>query len=449
MSLKDILLMCFSNLMRRKGRTFLSVLGVIVGCASIVCMVSIGVGISKSQEAWLDDMGDLTAIDVYVNYGGTAKLDDSFVSQLKTNEKVNFVAAKTSPDDLDLQVSAGNNDIYVAQYYTISGYDEETLDKLGFEMVDGELPTKKGTVAIGQYFEYILTDTRRPEGKNTISRYDPDTYEQYADDELPDPYIKLVGNTLTIGARNEDGNIVYSEEFKVVGRVKSDNNIDYASDEGIIMNSTDLKAFIKNAGSATGTKSTNSYSSVKVYATDINTVSSLQEEINGMGYQTSSMQEMRESTQKQTRTIQLALGGIGAISMLVAAIGIMNTMIMSVSERTKEIGIMKALGCYVTDIRKLFLLEAASIGFLGGFIGSILSCIVSLVINVIYAMMQGIDTSSFSTLVSGIMENRVSIIPIWLFLFGVAFSMIFGLVSGAYPAEKAVKISPLEAMKNE
>jgi ABC-type antimicrobial peptide transport system permease subunit len=266
---------------------------------------------------------------------------------------------------------------------------------------------------------------------------------------LPDPYIKLVGNTLTIGARNEDGNIVYSEEFKVVGRVKSDNNIDYASDEGIIMNSTDLKAFMKNAGSATGTKSTNSYSSVKVYATDINSVSSLQEEINGMGYQTSSMQEMRESTQKETRTIQLALGGIGAISMLVAAIGIMNTMIMSVSERTKEIGIMKALGCYVTDIRKLFLLEAASIGFLGGFIGSILSCIVSLVINLIYAMMQGIDTSSFSTLVSGIMENRVSIIPIWLFLFGVAFSMIFGLVSGAYPAEKAVKISPLEAMKNE
>ncbi len=161
------------------------------------------------------------------------------------------------------------------------------------------------------------------------------------------------------------------------------------------------------------------------------------------------MKEMRESTQKETRTIQLALGGIGAISMLVAAIGIMNTMIMSVSERTKEIGIMKALGCYVSDIRKLFLLEAAGIGFLGGLIGSILSSIVSLIVNIIYSLTQDIDTSSFSTMFKGMMENRISVIPVWLFLFGIIFSMAFGLVSGAYPAEKAVKISPLEAMKNE
>ncbi len=275
MSFKDILLMCFGNLRRRKGRTFLSVLGVVVGCASIVCMVSIGVGISKSQEQWLNNMGDLTAIDVYVNYGGTAKLDDSFVSQLKTNEKVNFVAAKTSPDEIiDTQLSAGGNNRYVAQYSTISGYDEEALSNLGFQMVEGELPTKKGTVAIGQYFEYVLADSRRSEGKNTISRYDPNTYEQYADDEMPDPYVNLMNNTLTLGVRDENGNVVYSEEYKVVGKVKSDNNIDYASEEGVIMNSTDLKAFIKNACAATGAKNSgSSYSEVKVYATDINNVS--------------------------------------------------------------------------------------------------------------------------------------------------------------------------------
>ena len=80
--------------------------------------------------------------------------------------------------------------------------------------------------------------------------------------------------------------------------------------------------------------------------------------------------------QEQSRNIQLVLGGIGAVSLFVAAIGIANTMMMSIYERTKEIGIIKVLGCALQNIREMFLMEAGFIGFLGGVIGVVLSYII-------------------------------------------------------------------------
>ena len=110
-------------------------------------------------------------------------------------------------------------------------------------------------------------------------------------------------------------------------------------------------------------------------------MSDVEQSIKDLGYSTYSMQSMRDELNKQTRQIELMLGGLGAISLLVAAIGSTNTMIMSISERTKEIGIMKALGCYVRDIRAMFLMEAGSIGLLGGILGLIFSFIISVIIN--------------------------------------------------------------------
>ena len=191
------------------------------------------------------------------------------------------------------------------------------------------------------------------------------------------------------------------------------------------------------------------YDSLKVWASDVSKVTDVETEIKSLGFETSSMASMRDEVKKEMATIQLALGGIGAVSLFVAAIGIMNTMIMSVSERTKEIGIMKALGCFVSDIRKLFLLEASYIGLLGGIVGSALSGIISFIINIVYVNLSGtqLEESLIKYLLTS--PNRISFMPLWLFLFGVLFSMLVGLAAGTYPALKAVKISPLEAMKNE
>ena len=133
-----------------------------------------------------------------------------------------------------------------------------------------------------------------------------------------------------------------------------------------------------------------------------------------------------------------ALGGIGAVSLLVAAIGIANTMMMSIYERTKEIGVLKVLGCSLATIRNMFLIEAGFIGFMGGLIGLALSFMVSVLINQFLA----------ATFLYG-MDGKLSVIPIWLAVPSVGFAVIIGMAAGFFPAMRAMKLSPLAAIRNE
>jgi ABC-type antimicrobial peptide transport system permease subunit len=195
------------------------------------------------------------------------------------------------------------------------------------------------------------------------------------------------------------------------------------------------------------------YSTVLVKAEDISLVTDIEAEIKGMGYYTYSMESMRESMEQSSRQVQLMLGGLGAISLFVAAIGITNTMIMSISERTREIGIMKALGCYVRDIRLLFLMEAGAIGLMGGIIGCIVSLLISVGINLVtMGVLSGGSITAemvLQALIGGEGVTRTSVVPLSLMGFAVVFSIFVGLVSGYYPANKAVKIPALEAIKHE
>ena len=135
--------------------------------------------------------------------------------------------------------------------------------------------------------------------------------------------------------------------------------------------------------------------------------------------------------------IEVALGGIGAISLFVAAIGIINTMMMSIYERTKEIGIMKVIGCRLRDLQLLFLLEAGYIGFIGGTIGVIISYGISALINKI---VMNIAAADFSM--------GISYIPLWLPFVAIIFGVLIGMLAGLFPSIRAMKLSPLAAMRN-
>jgi|LSQX01.3.fsa_nt_gb ABC-type antimicrobial peptide transport system permease subunit len=454
----DLLKMCWDNLFRRKARTFLSVLGVVIGCCSIMIMLSIGVGMTASQTAWIEEMGDLTVIEVYPMYGmmgdTTMKLNDSAVSSMKALENVKFVAPKLDTGGIWFSIYAGANKRYQISYAPIIGYDPEVMEEMGYEITDGVLPTKSETALMGQYFEYMLMDTRRPDGKNMIDYYQY-LYDMNGNESdgsnMPDPYMRLKDKELTFEVTDENQNTVYSKTVKISGKVSEDYAKGYETSSGLIMRKDDLLQMVTAATKALGQKLVETeYSGITVKVSDVSLVSEVEQQIRDMGYQTSSMESMRESARKEMAVVQLVLGGIGAVSLFVAAIGITNTMIMSVSERTKEIGIMKAIGCYVRDIRKVFLAEAGFIGLLGGVIGAVLSFLVACVINYISgssSMMGDPEQSLYEMLFTS--STRLSVIPLWLLTFGLAFSILVGLVSGFYPANKAVRISALEAMKNE
>lgn len=462
MRFADILKMCFDSLSRRKGRTILTVLGVFIGCTSIIVMVSIGAGMQESYDQMLKNMGDLSIIEVYRGYNqstGTqteSKLDDKAVESFHEIAGVQAVMPKASLDEYNVSFKAGVNGRYTANWVNFAGIDSSALEDMGFELMDGRYPESSDEVVVGQYFAYNFFDTLMPDGRNYVDRYIWDENGNIDTEKVPDPFFDPLKTSITmVLTPYDDGTgtepTPYEVELKVVGVMKEDRGKGYETSDGVMMDINALKALIQDLTGKTDTKF--EYSSINVKAESLDAVSDVEQSIKDLGYSTYSMQSMRDELNKQTRQIELMLGGLGAISLLVAAIGITNTMIMSISERTKEIGIMKALGCYVRDIRAMFLMEAGSIGLLGGILGLIFSFIISVIINLFSFGAFGGGGITWElikqALIGGEGVVRTSVIKPELVIFALVFSVLVGLVSGYQPANKAVKISALEAIRNE
>ena len=442
------LAMCLQNLMRRKSRTFLTVLGVLIGCCSIVIMVSLGIGMKESQDQMLASMGDLTIITVNAPQSGTGarpKLDDALIRQLKTITGCGGSYPKThSGSWTTFALWPGTGKRYCqAEWTTVVGLDLEAMERMGYTRLEGTAAKHSGDVMIGQYLAYSFQDNMRPEGRNTVDRWSGDWDEHGNLINVPPAYFDPMKEKLTLEIETQNGK--FSVPLKPVGVVKEDYSKGPETSEGIMMSLSDLRKIMEKAQA--GKKKQASFDTVLVKVSDISQVADVENEIKAMGYSTESMESIRKPMEKEARQKQMMLGGLGAISLFVAALGITNTMIMSISERTREIGIMKSLGCYVTDIRILFLSEAGAIGLIGGMIGCILSFLTSVTINLI--SLGPTVENLIPAIVGGEGISRVSVIPPWLLLFAVVFSVLIGLGSGYYPANKAVRIPALEAIKSE
>ena len=360
---------------------------------------------------------------------------------------------KASLSQYSIQMYAGINDRYQCGWAEIIGMDTDAMEAMGYEVIDGRAPgSSKNEVLAGQWLAYNFYDTLMPEGRNYVNRWNYDENGNQLDP--PDPFFSVLTTPIVLEIDKGDGTETkIRHEIKVTGITKEDYGKGWETSEGIMMPISTMKDLMtKIDGSPTNAKKL-TYSTVLVKCEDISLVTEIEEEIKAMGFYTYSMESMRESMEQSSRQVQLMLGGLGAISLFVAAIGITNTMIMSISERTREIGIMKALGCYVRDIRLLFLMEAGAIGLMGGIIGCIVSLLISVGINLV--TMGVLDGGMITwemvlqALIGGEGVTRTSVITLSLMVFAVVFSIFVGLVSGYYPANKAVKIPALEAIKHE
>ena len=447
----DLIQMCLRNLIRRKYRTLLTLVGVVAGTCAVVLMIAVGLGMKASQEAQLAKMGDLTVIEVYsygnVNENGEkAVMDDETLAEILQLKGVKAATPLYNPRYLNATLYAGNNGRYTLGMYNVVGVYPEALPLFGYELTKGsweEAFAEPYSIVTGEFTAYELRDSRKKRGNNRINPY-PD-----AEGNLPDPFVDLMEAKLEIKLSKESDS---AKELKykpvITASMKEDWQRGYETSRGMFMSVDDVKKieqdYIKENKIKVNTDDDYGYNQVKVKAVDITYVDAIQTAIDEMGFETWSMETIRKPMEEQTHQIQVFLGMIAGVSLFVAALGIINTMLMSVYERTREIGIMKVVGCHVSDIRTLFLMEAGCIGLLGGIIGSVLSWILAYMINYL-----GFSINLGSNIFGASQGGEMFIITPWLIALALIFSTFIGVLSGYYPANRAVKISALTAIKQE
>ena len=449
MSHRDLARVCLQNLLRHKARTFLTVMGVVLGCCSVIIMISIGIGMKKSQEQALSMMWDLTVISVYKTGRSrrAAKITAKTMEEIRAIPGVQAATPKLSADQLAFNIYAGPGRRYRCVYLAAVGLEAEAAKEMGYHLTEGQWKTSgQNHVLVGQNFEYLFEDTKRPEGRNM----------REPGEEPFSPYFDSRRTKLTLEAesgRNDGKKLTW--ELTADGRLKEDFAKGMETSMGILFRLEDLQRIMDEQQRASGKipDRRKGWDNAVVKADDIRHVASIEKQIRKMGLSTSSMESIRKPMEQDARQKQMMLGCLGAISLFVAALGITNTMVMSISERTREIGVMKALGCRVKDVRRLFLMEAACIGLTGGILGMGVSYGVSALMNLAAAagLGGGFSSGMEELLFAAGPETAmpVSVIPWWLALAAVAFSVLIGLAAGYYPAGKAVAVPALEAIKRD
>ena len=447
----DLIQMCLRNLIRRKYRTLLTLVGVVAGTCAVVLMIAVGLGMKASQEEQLAQMGDLTIINVY-SYGKNDEtgqkviMDDAKIEAIRAMPGVVTATPLYYPRNLSAQLYAGNNERYMTYFYNIIGVYPDALPLLGYELLEGswdEAFTSPYSIVTGQYSSYNLEDTRKKRGNNRVDPY-PDR-----NGNIAEPFVNLMESKLIIRLDiQKEGAKKIEYRPKVTAVMKEDWQRGYETSRGMFMSIADLKKMEADYIKANNIKIDKTYDygyeETRVKVADITYVDAVQTAIDDMGFDTWSMESIRKPMVEQTQKIQIFLGMIAGVSLFVAALGIINTMLMSVYERTREIGIMKVIGCHVKDIRTLFLMEAGCIGLLGGIVGITFSCTIAYLVN-----FMGLSINFGTSFWGDSGGAQMFVIPPWLILGALLFSTFIGIASGYYPANRAVKISALTAIKQE
>ncbi|NCB31723.1 MAG: ABC transporter permease, partial [Clostridia bacterium] len=338
MKLSDMLHTAFMNLWRRKLRAFLTVLGMVIGTSSIVVMMSLGIGIRASIVESYASMGSLTNITVsswrYVENeagGGSStekKLDKKSVETFKSIPGVVAVMPQITTWGM---LKSGK---WVSDC-SIMGIDAEVAPLFGIDLAEGRYPEyKRG----GSTYEIVLS-------QDVLNWFrDPNTGKQAVDKD-GNPKITMDARfqlTFDYGSAQPDPGMDPSYQPGKIYRITPVGMVSPNTNEFSWYCLMDLEALKRLAKENPGMNlDTSVYQQVSVKCESTEAVAPVKDAIDEMGFGTSSLQDAVEQAEKQMQQIQYLLGAIGGVSLLVAAIGIMNTMMMSIYERTREIGIIK------------------------------------------------------------------------------------------------------------
>lgn len=384
-----------------RSRTLLTILGISVGIGSILFLVSLGYGLQKMILEQITTSDALLSLDISTGDLETLKLNESTVREIASMPSVVETSslivtqAQLNIDDISSELTANFAN---RQFFSLEG----TKLKKGEFYSDEDQDSHKIIISSVALQLFGLTEDDAFGKKIKINIFPPQ--DENANQEI------VVRDVLPL-----DG------EFEIVGIIEEENS-----------------SYIYIPFSVSHVLGPVSYSKVKVKVDLEENLNIVRDSIIEKGYVVSALSDIIEQANQIFKFVQIVLASFGIVALIVSAIGMFNTMTITLLERTQEIGIMKALGATGGDIWVMFLTEALVIGFLGGFVGLLIGVIGGEIFNYILNALAG---------ALGGAKIDIFYTPTWFAVTIIVFSAFVGFATGFYPSRRAAKINVLDALR--
>lgn len=464
MTLSDLVIMARQNLWRTRLRTLLTLIGVIIGIGALIAMVSFGIGLEKNITEKFKSNDLFTSLTISTkafNFKGgpgnrnkaekkeatAVPLNDSLITVLQKRPEVaiayprinlpvkavlgnDTAATNTGSLPMSMAKHPPYNELYAGQYFS-SDSAREALVSLNFLRSLGyEVRTKekiKANIEVDSGLQLALADTIIGKELTLLS----------ASLKSTSPLAMMAGIENVIGEE--------ATAIKIVGILKEEQFSGPSLREEIILPVQTAKnlpslGFDRISDLIENKARGNQYTSIYVKTKSMEDLGRIKTYLDGQKINYFAVDDGLSEMKKAFLILDSILGIIGLISLLVAGFGIVNTMLMSILERKREIGIMKAVGGKNRDIRMIFFFEAGFIGFVGAIGGITLGYGLTRIANLIVNNQYIKDADAFVDLFS---------FPWWLVGGSVLFSILISLLAGLYPAIRASSIHPIEALRQE
>jgi len=410
----DIFKLSLSHVRKSKMRSWLTIVGIVIGVAAIVAIISIGEGMQASVQKSLGSLGaDL--ITVSPGYSRATGMGGGQGAGGGGSSTVNLT-------DKDLNVIK-----QVTGVIYVNGIVSGRSD-----MILGNEKTSASISGIDTTVWRSIVTTELESGR----------YLQLGDSNAVVIGYSLAHNVFLQPITRNRPITIGGKTFKVVGIFAQSGGFG-GTDNAVYMPADSARDVISE------TVGRNQFTSITVKIADQNLADSVKADIEQKlmmsrhvnsrtrDFTVTAFASIQQQISSVTQAITMFLGAIAAVSLLVGAVGIANTMFMSVMERTRQIGLLKSLGATDSEVMKLFLIESGLFGVVGGLIGITLGILISVLISSIGLQMMGPGGA------------MTTVIPPTLIIFALAFSIIVGVLSGVAPARNAAKMNPVDALRFE
>ena len=427
MTFKDLARTSFGNLSRHKVRTALSAVGVTIGILTIVTMLSLGVGVRREMVRTFRTAGlemfrvrpvteESTGFDPFAEPERTVLITSDLVDEVRARDDVLWARPRVYlPGSMNVTLAIGEG---AAKVY---------LRELAWEgrLTDPFTPPPEIVAGVG------LAEDAQGEIVIAVNTLEAVGYEGEA------AFSELIGQQVTLVLKAPRGD-AQSYTFRIAGVVETHYEAHIHLAQVSLADNLTLKAWWYNDPDILEHEG---YDELLIEAASLNDATQIVALLEERGFRVETLKAILDVVNKVMVIVHTMLGSVGGLALFVAAIGIANTMVMAVYERTKEIGILKAIGASPGDIRALFVVEAALIGLVGGVVGTVGGWLLGLGLNeLILAILRWQEIP---------VEGTFFVVAPWLVLLALAFATVVGLLAGLYPAARAARLDPLEALRYE